>query len=75
MTVRRLLLLLIAALVGSIAGLVVGPRPVPLGPPTGDPALAAVAAPAVWALQGLVLLVGIGLLVLARRAAARGELR
>lgn len=44
MTVRRFLLLLIAALVGSIAGLVVGPRPVPLGPPTGDPALAAVAA-------------------------------
>jgi hypothetical protein len=36
---------------------------------------AAVAAPAVWALQGLVLLVGIALLVLARRAAARGVLR
>ena len=31
--------------------------------------------PVVWALQGLVLLVGIGLLVLARRAAARGVLR
>ena len=36
---------------------------------------AAVAAPAVWALQGLVLLVGIALLALARRAAARGVLR
>ena len=36
---------------------------------------AAVAAPAVWALQGLVLLVGISLLALARRAAARGVLR
>jgi len=36
---------------------------------------AAVAAPAVWALQGLVLLVGIALLAMARRAAARGVLR
>ena len=36
---------------------------------------AAVAAPAVWALQGLVLLVAIALLALARRAAARGVLR
>lgn len=36
---------------------------------------AALAGPAVWALQGLVLLVGIVLLVSARRAAARGVLR
>ena len=36
---------------------------------------AALAGPAVWALQGLVLLGGIALLVLARRAAARVVLR
>lgn len=38
---RSLGLLVAFAALGALAGLVLGPRPIPLGSPTGDPALAA----------------------------------
>lgn len=45
MTRHPLLVLLVSALIGALAGLLLGPKPIPLGSATGDPALAAEVAP------------------------------